>query len=555
LDQLLFSGKLDSDGSPHPNRIAPNTALSFLLLGTALLFPDARTRHAGRPGEWLALVVALVSLLALMGYAYQVRWLYGFAAFIPMALHTAVLFHLLALGALASRPHSGFVGLFTSDSPGGALMRNLLPGTVTILFVLGWLQVAGERQGLFGIELGVALHALANITLVGALIWWCARSLHRANTARRREESERERFFSLSLDLLAIAGLDGYFKRVNPAFTEILGHSGRVMLSRPFLDFVHPDDRAATLAEVDRLKQGLPTIHFENRYAKADGSWRWIAWKAQPFPEEGLLYATGRDVTAARATETAMLELNRDLNRRALQLEEANRELEAFSYSVSHDLRAPLRHIQGYAEMLTAATGGLLSEKAGRYLRTISQAAEEMGRLIDDLLAFSRMGRAELNPSRVALDPLLRETLAGFELVTRDRTIDWRIGPLPEVSGDPAMLRQVLANLMGNAIKYTRRRDHAVIEVSSRGWDNGFPVFAVSDNGAGFDMKYAHKLFGVFQRLHRSDEFEGTGIGLAIVRRVIIRHGGRVWAEGATDSGATFYFTLPPADAPTAPTL
>ncbi len=555
IDQWLFTAKLDDDTTPFPNRMAPNTALNFLLLGSALLFPDALTRRGGRPGEWLALVVAAISLLALMGYAYEVRWLYGIAAFIPMALHTALLFHLLALGALLARPARGFVGLFLSDSPGGSLMRALLPGTVTILFVVGWLQLEGERRGVYGTELGVALHALANIVLFGAMIWWCARSLHRADQARRREEAERERFFTLSLDLLAIAGLDGYFKRVNPAFAEILGHRTDALLAHPFLDFVHPEDREATLAEIAKLKQGAPTLHFENRYRCADGTWRWISWKSQPYPEEGLMYATGHDVTDARATEDAIRELNRNLEQRALQLEEANRELEAFSYSVSHDLRAPLRHIQGYAEMLDSATRGQLAEKPARYLRTISTAAEEMGRLIDDLLAFSRMGRTELHQTRVVLEPMLREIVAGFESLTRGRDIEWRLAPVPDVLGDGAMIRQVLANLVGNALKYTRKRERTVIEFDHAGDEHGLPVFRIRDNGAGFDMQYAHKLFGVFQRLHRSDEFEGTGIGLALVRRIVARHGGRVWAEGAVDTGATFYFTLPPAGGAPAPQI
>jgi PAS domain S-box-containing protein len=546
MDQWLFAAKLDDDASPFPNRMAPNTALNFFLLGSALLIPDALTRRGGRPGEWLALGVAVISLLALMGYAYEVRWFYGIAAFIPMALHTALLFHLLAIGTLFSRPDRGFVGLFLSESPGGALMRTLLPGTVTILFVVGWLQLEGERRGLYGTELGVALHALVNIVLFGAMIWWCARSLHRTDEARRREEAERERFFALSLDLLAIAGLDGYFKRVNPAFAEILGHPTQTLLAHPFLDFVHPDDREATLAEIGKLKEGAPTLHFENRYRCADGTWRWISWKTQPYPDERLLYATGHDVTAERAAGDAIRELNRSLEQRALQLEEANRELEAFSYSVSHDLRAPLRHIQGYAEMLESATRGQLAEKPARYLRTIATAGEEMGRLIDDLLAFSRMGRTELHQTRVALEPMLRDTLAGFETLTRGRDIEWRTSPLPDVLGDAAMIRQVLANLVGNALKYTRNRERTVIEFDHAGEEHGLPVFRIRDNGAGFDMQYAHKLFGVFQRLHRSDEFEGTGIGLAIVRRIVARHGGRVWAEGSVGTGATFYFTLPP---------
>ncbi len=246
------------------------------------------------------------------------------------------------------------------------------------------------------------------------------------------------------------------------------------------------------------------------------------------------IYASSQQVAAANA-----------------QLHLANKELESFSYSVSHDLRAPLRHIQGYVEMLTRDLQGQLSDKAARYLKTIADAGREMGELIDDLLAFSRMGRAEMAEGEVDLAPIVAEVRRGLELATQGREISWKTGPLPRVRGDAAMLRQVLANLLGNAVKYTRGRAPAEIEIGCAGTEEGRTVFFVRDNGAGFEMKYADKLFGVFQRLHRADEFEGTGIGLASVRRIVARHGGRTWAEGRPQAGATFYFSLHPIPTPT----
>lgn len=229
------------------------------------------------------------------------------------------------------------------------------------------------------------------------------------------------------------------------------------------------------------------------------------------------------------------------------QLREANQELESFSYSVSHDLRAPLRHIQGYVDMLQRTTEGLLSDKAKRYLKTITDASVEMGQLIDDLLAFSRMGRVEMIEVEGSLDGCVQDTIRGLEMTTKGRNINWKIAPLPAVVGDTSMLRQVFSNLLGNAVKYSRQRNPAEIEVGCAGEEKGRLIFFVRDNGAGFDMKYSHKLFGVFQRLHRSEEFEGTGIGLATVRRIIARHGGRTWAEGKVNEAAVFYFTLKPA--------
>jgi len=620
----------------------------------------------------------------------------------------------------------------------------------------------------------------------------------RENRLRQRAQAELDRFFSLSLDVLGIADVDGYFKRVNPAFATTLGWSAEEILTRPFLDLVHPDDRAATIREVEKLAAGQPTLHFENRYQCRDGSWKTLAWRAVPQPA-GKIYCSGRDVTelkaaaaalrtseeynraivesspdclkllsldarliqigahscqlmevddftqiknaewllfwkgeehemAKRAVEAAraggtgrfqgfcptlkgtprwwdvivtpiygpagkmekllvvarditgskkaeeilrqseertrsiintaydafiaidtagmiitwntqaeatfgwsraealgrrlseiiippqhrqaherglkhlnttghgpvlnqrleltalhrdgrefpieiciwpirtgetctfnaflrditerrqaeekIKRLNADLQSRADELKTANRELESFSYSVSHDLRAPLRHIHGYVEMLAKVTEGQLADKPRRYLKTITDASVEMGQLIDDLLAFSRMGRTEMQQTNVDLQALCDETRRTLERESQGRNIVWTKGQLPFVQGDAAMLRQVLVNLLSNAVKYTRQRDPAKIEIGCQTGESGESVFYVRDNGAGFDMNYVHKLFGVFQRLHRADEFEGTGIGLATVRRIIARHGGRTWAEGKPGAGATFYFTL-----------
>jgi len=234
-----------------------------------------------------------------------------------------------------------------------------------------------------------------------------------------------------------------------------------------------------------------------------------------------------------------------ELKRRGELLQAANKELEAFSYSVSHDLRAPLRHIDGYASLLAKTVGSTLTDKGQRYLQTISDSAKQMGQLIDDLLVFSRMGRQEMLHATVDLNQLVKTVIHDLRLDLQAKPISWTIGALPTVSADPAMLRQVYMNLISNAVKFTATRSEPKIEIGARDGPPGEIELFVRDNGVGFDMQYVNKLFGVFQRLHRNDEFEGTGIGLANVRRIIHRHGGRTWADGALDQGATFYFSLP----------
>ncbi|MCX6952047.1 MAG: PAS domain S-box protein [Verrucomicrobia bacterium] len=366
-------------------------------------------------------------------------------------------------------------------------------------------------------------------------------------TERKEAVAELERFFSLSLDFLCISSGDGYFKRVSPAVTDILGWEVEEFLACPYLELIHPDDIAATVREVEKqLSTGEKVLNFENRYRHKDGTWRVLSWRSVPQPG-GLMYATARDVTRRNETEAEMRRLNDELRQHAAQLRIANQELEAFSYSVSHDLRAPLRHVQGFVGMLASEASASLSPAGLRYVKIITDAGRQMGQLIDDLLAFSRMGRTDLHETTVDLTALAEAVRSDLEREATGRTFRWEIARLPLVQGDPAMLTQVLANLLGNAVKYSRGRDPAVIAVGQAGEEDGRLVFFVRDNGAGFDMKYADKLFGVFQRLHRADEFEGTGIGLANVRRIIVRHGGRVWAEAAPNAGATFYFTLRPA--------
>jgi len=260
---------------------------------------------------------------------------------------------------------------------------------------------------------------------------------------------------------------------------------------------------------------------------------------------EGQLLQSRDELTERKHREQEIQSLNQELARRSTELESINKELEAFAYSVSHDLRAPLRHIAGYTELLKKKASSTLDEKSNRYLAMILDSAKRMGNLIDDLLAFSRIGRAETQKTLFSLTQLVSEALTEVREDTEGRNIAWKIGALPDFYGDRSMLRLVLVNLLSNAIKFTRARPQAEIEIGCTEGNKGDLVVFVRDNGVGFDMKYANKLFGVFQRLHQSDSFEGTGIGLATVQRIIHRHGGKAWAEGVVDSGATFYFSAP----------
>ena len=242
---------------------------------------------------------------------------------------------------------------------------------------------------------------------------------------------------------------------------------------------------------------------------------------------------------------TAQDELEMRVEERTAQLVAVNKELEAFSYSVSHDLRAPLRHVDGFSMILMDQYGQHLDATAQHYLKSIREGAKNMGQLVDDLLNFGRLGRQQLVLKPTDLNTLVKSVVRDLQPECENRQIEWRIGTLPGTECDPSLMKQVFVNLIANAVKYTRRREQAVIQIGQQLVENE-PAIFVRDNGAGFDQRYVHKLFGVFQRLHRAEEFEGTGVGLAIVRRIVEKHGGRIWAEGEIDKGAAFFFTLGP---------
>jgi PAS domain S-box-containing protein len=304
---------------------------------------------------------------------------------------------------------------------------------------------------------------------------------------------------------------------------------------------------------LSRTLAGESLSQHEVRVARLDQGWqRVFSYSTSlirgPDGQVRLVVIQVSDVTARRAAEDEVTRLNAELEHRVAErtaeLQAAVKELEAFSYSVSHDLRAPLRALDGFSQALIEDHGATLPADGRRYLGIIRETAQKMGRLIDDLLDFARLGRQPLTRRPVDHEKLVRHAWEGLAAQRAGRAVELRVDALPPGDGDPALLRQVWINLLANAIKYSRRRDLAVVEVGAQAAEDGGVEYYVRDNGAGFDMRYAHKLFGVFERLHRADEFEGTGVGLAIVHRIVSRHGGRVRAEAAPDRGATFYFTL-----------
>jgi PAS domain S-box-containing protein len=376
-----------------------------------------------------------------------------------------------------------------------------------------------------------------------------------------RDVTERKRAEAAAALLVAIVessddaiigeDLRGIVTSWNAGAAKEFGYPASEMIGQSIARLIPPELRDGEAEILGKIEWGESVPPYETQRVRKDGSIFDVSLTLSAIKDAaGRIVGASkvvRDITDHKKAEEKIRQLNAELEQRVIErtaeLEAANKELEAFSYSVSHDLRAPLRAVDGFSQAVLEDFGAQLPEEGRQYLETIRHGAQKMGALIDDLLTFSRLSRAPLNKKEVNTANLVRDVLEDLDPRQTGRKIDFRIGELPPCAGDPALLKQVWMNLLSNACKYTQKRETAVVEIGCDARPEG-DIFFVRDNGTGFDMRYGDKLFGVFNRLHRAEDFEGTGVGLAIVQRIIHRHGGRVWADAVVDRGATFYFTL-----------
>ena len=543
VDRALYGARMAA--WPVPAGMGPPSAFALLCMGGGLRALDTsapRVRALAAPSFFVSLAIALV---ALVGLGYQAQAMQG-----VMPSNTAAALILLCAGAFLARPDRDLCSLLLRRSSGGIMARRLLPFAVALPCCLGWLRLEGQRMGLFRQEIGTAIQAFVVSSLLVALILRTARNIDRAEREMERLHVFLDSVIEHLPNMVFVKDArELKFVRFNRAGEELVGFPREQLLGKSDHDFFPPEQAEFFVAKDRAVLERRELLDIaEEEIRTSRGETRLLHTKKVPILDaDGTpLYLLGisEDITERRSAERERAALHESLRRRTAELEAANRELEAFSYSASHDLRAPLRHIDGFTDLLVRHSGAKLDDTGRRHLDTISKAAKSMGRLIDDLLAFSRMSRADMLRAPVELEELVADARRSLDRDTAGRNVRWQVSPLPMVQGDRAMLRLVVTNLLANAVKYTRPRAEALIEVGASD-EGGDVVLFVRDNGVGFDMRYLNKLFGVFQRLHRDEEFEGTGIGLASVRRIVERHGGRAWAEGQVDAGATFYIALP----------
>jgi PAS domain S-box-containing protein len=564
IDELLLKDTSRfSDSLIAPGRMSHATAFNFTLLGLSIAFIDVpRMRKASLLMTALVLIVAL---LALTGYAYGVSDLYNITPYSSIALNTGLSFCIASIGIFLARPDRGPAAFLLKDGSGSVMARRLLPAAVLVPFLLGLIGLGTHEGGIVGADFGLALFVLANIFVFAGLIWWNATLLNGIDDDRRRSagalQESRSRLSGIiesAMDAIIAVDEDQRIAIFNRAAEQMFLCEAEDAIGQPLDRFIPVRYRAAHREYVRAFGQtGITT-----RRMGRTGSLSGLRTNGEEFPIEasisqaehnGTKYFTVilRDITERQRIEQEISDLNAELEQRVTdrtaQLEAANRELEAFSYSVSHDLRAPLRGIDGFAHILGQEYGDVLDINGQHYLQRVRDGAQRMGQLIDDLLTFSRLNRHALRKSDVAMTELFSGVFADLREGQSGRAVELVMSDLPPAWGDPVLLRQVCFNLLENALKFTRESDPARIEVGFEQADS-VPTYYVKDNGVGFDMRYSDKLFGVFQRFHRVEDYEGTGVGLATVQRIVHRHGGQIWADAAVGQGATFYFTLETAE-------
>ncbi|TGK04345.1 PAS domain S-box protein [Leptospira selangorensis] len=584
MDKVLFSDKIAKDIIKGiPNRMAPNTAFDFVVLGSAVFLSSYRKEVLSSISNYLCILVLLIGLFSVIGYVYQVQEFYGILSYIPMAIHTAISFIFCSFALLLINGHSGFMRVFTSKSSGGILARVLIPFLIIIPVLFGYLRIYLNRLNPVSLELGVGFLMTGIILTFFVLVWFVATQLEKSDIARTEAERklselnhELEKLVSSkTMDLFKSENRfrtileqfpypvltydpQGVCTGTNYAWEEMWNTRRDVLVDYNILKDPQIKE-AGFFPFVEKAFGGEPAISepfpYDPKLIGSSGRNRWLQMVLYPVKNTAgnilEVIVVHQDITASKEAENEIRLLNNDLEERVKvrteQLVLANKELESFSYSISHDLRAPIRGISGFTQILMEDYGVNFDAEGKRIIGKIIENAKQMGQLVDDLLEFSRLGRTELAEREISMKELATTVYKELINLESGRDIRFEIQDIPNVRADQPAVRQLWVNLISNAIKYTKKAGSPLIQIGFMESEEG-TVFYVKDNGAGFNMQYYNKLFGVFQRLHSNADFEGTGVGLAIVKRIASRHGGDVWAESKEGEGATFYFTLPGQD-------
>lgn len=571
IDQVFLGGLLRAEPLGSRNGMARNTAAAFALLGIALLL----LRPRGHPAYWIyaaiTLVISTFASLALIAYFYGVSSFDGGITLADTAVHTAILLLLLSLALLAIRTDRGIGAILISDHSGGRIARWLLPATVIIVVSTGFLRLEAQRNGIFGDEFGGAFKAVFTVGLMTAMIWYAAAALNRVDrhhhAAKKALEDTRtslhesnemlEAILDSAGDGIIVVDSQGRVLHRNPAANRILGAlpsgvpslqtTGGPNLRLPDMVTPFPIDRLALVGAL----QGVQVNDQEQFFASdQDQPARWLSVSAQALRDRNppAAIAVIRDISHRKHNELLAASqrdvLEKMVELRTADLVRSNQELEQFAYVASHDLQEPLRMVGSFLQLLERRYKDRFDNDASEFIGFAVDGAKRMKQLISDLLQFSRVDRSGAEFISVSPATILRNVITDYDVLIKETGAEVTADHLPaSITADEGLIHQLLQNLVGNAIKF---RSDAPPKVRVYTFNrNGETVFAVSDNGIGISPEHFEQIFVIFQRLHVSDRYPGTGIGLAICKKIVERHGGRIWVESQPGSGSTFCFTLP----------
>ncbi len=545
IDQILFKETVGALHTSSPNRMAFSAALNTFFAGISILLLDKTIHRDYRPAQIFAIIGGLISLLALLGYVYGVSELYFIPQYTAIALYAALTFILVFVAIMFERPNKGVMSLIVSKSLGGVLSRRLFPLIIIMPIILGLIWKWGVNTGFYDNSFSYVLLVFSIIIFLSIILWITAISIKKVDNDRYRVREDlrlsnlyNRSLIEASVDPLVTIDPNGKITDVNDSTEVVTGFSREDIIGTDFSDYF-TDPLKAREGYQKVFEEGI-VRDYELEIKNKNGQITPVLYNASVYKDDSNnvigVFASARDITELKESEK-VLKLRLD------ELARSNKELEQFAYVSSHDLQEPLRMIASYLQLLDRKYKGKLDAKADKYINFSVDGATRMQNLIDDLLAFSRVTTQAKEFKPTDLEVIYKETLSNLELSIKENDAVISHDHLPIVQADKTQIAQVFQNLIGNAIKF-QGNNKPKINISVTKEDNQW-LFSVQDNGIGIDPKHSDRIFEVFKRLHKKRDYPGTGIGLAICKKIIERHGGRIWVESELGKGTIFYFTLP----------
>jgi len=574
IDQLLFTEPVGAVATYSSGRMAPTTSTAFLAMGLALLLLDWKTRRGHRPAQVLSLWVALVATMAISGYIYSATALDRILLYTQVAVHTAIVLFLLSVAIFFARPRTGIARDLTSEGSGSVMARRLLPAVFYIPILLGWIELRGRLAGMYGPELGLALYATGTIVVFVVLVWLSARKINVEYSQRSRVEvairelnadlegrvvertkslaqqaavlTEQAALLDLAQDAIVVRDMNSRILFWNRGAEAMYGWPSEEALGKNTYELLKTEFYERTKKiEAKLLHQGQ--LEDEAIHHRRDGTRLIVAsrWTLQRDADGApvRILTINNDITNRKKAEEALRNSETQLLQKVGELKRSNDELQQFAYVASHDLQEPLRMVASYLQLLAERYKGRLDSDADEFIAYAVDGSNRMKALIEDLLAYSRVGTNGRALREISSENALQLALTSLQVTVEESGAVVTHDSLPAITTDGTQLAQVFQNLIGNAIKYRSAEVPHVHVSATKNGDKEW-IFSVRDNGIGIDPQYFEKIFVLFQRLHGRAEFTGTGIGLAICKKILERLGGRIWVESQPEKGSTFYFAL-----------